>query len=76
VHWLRGGGGLIFMRWTHIDLGAQGINGIQRPKLFFQITRSKAVDEYYNSYRKKISPIPTLKYTNDPRRVNISSTYP
>ena len=28
--------GLIFMRWTHIDLGAQNLNGIQRPKLFFQ----------------------------------------
>jgi hypothetical protein len=28
--------GLIFMRWNHIDLGAQGLNGIQRPKLFFQ----------------------------------------
>jgi hypothetical protein len=39
----RGGGsptkrkGLSFMRWTHIDLGAQDLNGIQRPKLFFQI---------------------------------------
>ena len=28
--------GLIFMRWTHIDLGAQDFNGIQRPKSFFQ----------------------------------------
>jgi hypothetical protein len=28
--------GLIFMRWTHIDLGAQDLNGIQRPKLKFQ----------------------------------------
>jgi hypothetical protein len=28
--------GLIFMRWTHIDLGAQDLNGIQRPKSFFQ----------------------------------------
>jgi hypothetical protein len=24
--------GLIFIRWTHIDLGAQDFNGIQRPK--------------------------------------------
>ena len=42
--------GLIFMRWTHIDLGAQGLNGIQRPKLFFKIAGSKVLDEYYNSY--------------------------
>ena len=28
--------GLSFMRWTHIDLGAQDLNGIQRPKSFFQ----------------------------------------
>jgi hypothetical protein len=32
----RNRSGLIFMRWTHIDLGAQDLNGIQRPKLFFQ----------------------------------------
>jgi hypothetical protein len=28
--------GLSFMRWTHIDLGAQDLNGIQRPKSFFK----------------------------------------
>jgi hypothetical protein len=28
--------GLNFMRWTHIDLGAQDLNGIQRPKLFLK----------------------------------------
>ena len=25
---------LDFMRWPHIDLGAQDLNGIQRPKYF------------------------------------------
>jgi hypothetical protein len=32
----RNRSGLIFMRWTHIDLGAQDLNGIQRPKLKFR----------------------------------------
>jgi hypothetical protein len=27
---------LDFMRWPHIDLGAQDLNGIQRPKSFKQ----------------------------------------
>jgi hypothetical protein len=45
--------GLIFMRWTHIDLGAQDLNGIQRPKSFFKIATSKVIDEYYNSYLKR-----------------------
>jgi hypothetical protein len=40
--------GLVFMRWTHIDLGEQDLNGIQRPKLFFKIAKSKVLDEYYN----------------------------
>jgi hypothetical protein len=43
---------LIFMRWTHIDLGAQDLNGIQRPKKV-QKNRSKVLDEYYNSYLRK-----------------------
>ena len=45
--------GLIFIRWTHIDLGAQDLNGIQRPQLFFKIAGSKVLDKYYNSYLKK-----------------------
>ena len=45
--------GLIFMRWTHIDLGAQDLNGIQRPKLIFKIVKNKVLDEYYNSYLRK-----------------------
>jgi hypothetical protein len=45
--------GLIFMRWTHIDLGAQDLNGIQRPQLFFKIAGSKVLDKYYSSYLRK-----------------------
>jgi hypothetical protein len=41
------------MRWTHIDLGAQDPNGIQRPKLFFKIAGSKVLDEYYHPYLRK-----------------------
>jgi hypothetical protein len=41
------------MRWTHIDLGAQDLNGIQRPKLFFEIVGNKVFDKYYNPYLRK-----------------------
>jgi hypothetical protein len=41
---------LDFMRWPQIDLGAQDINGIQRPKSFQKIAGSKVLDEYYNTY--------------------------
>jgi hypothetical protein len=45
---------LDFMRWPHIDLGAQDLNDIQRPKSFQQIAGSKKVlDEYYSTYRRK-----------------------
>jgi hypothetical protein len=44
---------LDFMRWPHIDLGAQDLNDIQRPKSFQQIAGSKVLDEYYNTYRRK-----------------------
>ena len=34
---------------------------------FNKIAGSKVLDEYYNTYlSKKVSPIPTLKYTTDP----------
>jgi hypothetical protein len=37
---------LDFMRWPHIDLGAQDLSGIQRPKYFFQkIAGSAVLDE-------------------------------
>jgi hypothetical protein len=42
-----------FMRWPHIGLGAQDLNGIQRPKYFAKIAGSKVLDEYYNFYLRK-----------------------
>jgi hypothetical protein len=36
------------MRWAHIDLGAQDLNDIQRPKELKQIGSSKVLDEYYS----------------------------
>jgi hypothetical protein len=50
---------LDFMRWPQIDLGAQNLNGSQRPKSF----QEKRVLQHLP---KKVSPIPTLKYTTDP----------
>jgi hypothetical protein len=41
------------MRWPQIDLGAQDLNDIQRPKLLKKIAGSKVLDEYYNSYLRK-----------------------
>jgi hypothetical protein len=44
---------LDFMRWPHIDLGAQNLNDIQRPKYFSKIAGSKVLDDYYNTYLRK-----------------------
>ena len=44
---------LDFMRWSQIDLGAQDLNDIQRPKSFQKIAGSKVLDEYYNTYLRK-----------------------
>jgi hypothetical protein len=44
---------LDFMRWPHIDLGAQDLNGIQPPKSFQKVAGSKVLDEYYNTYLRK-----------------------
>jgi hypothetical protein len=41
---------LDFMRWSQIDLGAQDLNDIQRPKSFQKVAGSKVLDEYYNTY--------------------------
>jgi hypothetical protein len=41
------------MRWPQIDLGAQDLNGIQRPKSFQKIVGSKVLDDYYNTYLRK-----------------------
>jgi hypothetical protein len=41
------------MRWPQIDLGAQDLNNIQRPKPFKKVAGSKVLDEYYNSYLGK-----------------------
>jgi hypothetical protein len=51
------------MRWPHIDLGAQNLNGFNGQNHFKKIAGSKVLDEYYNFY---LSPIPALKYTTDP----------
>jgi hypothetical protein len=42
-----------FMRWPHIGLGAQDLNGIQRPKYSKKIAGSKVPDKYYNTYLKR-----------------------
>jgi hypothetical protein len=44
---------LDFMRWPHIGLGAQDLNGIQRPKSFKKIAGSKVLEEYYNTHLRK-----------------------
>jgi hypothetical protein len=44
---------LDFMRWPQIDLGAQDLNDIQRPKSFQKIAGSKVLGEYYNTYLRK-----------------------
>jgi hypothetical protein len=45
--------GLDFMKWPHIDLGAQDLNGFNGQNSFQIITGSKVLNEYYNSYRRK-----------------------
>jgi hypothetical protein len=42
-----------FCEVASIDLGAQDLNDIQRPKSFKTIAGSKVLDEYYNSYLRK-----------------------
>jgi hypothetical protein len=44
---------LDFMSWHQIDLGAQDLNGIQRPQSFQKVAGSKVLDEYYNFYLRK-----------------------
>jgi hypothetical protein len=41
------------MKWPQIGLGAQDLNGIQRPKYFSKIAGSKVLDKYYNTYLRK-----------------------
>jgi hypothetical protein len=36
---------LVFMKWPHIDLGAQDLNNIQRPKSFQKLAGSKVLDD-------------------------------
>jgi hypothetical protein len=38
------------MRWPQIDLGAQDLNGIQRPKSVQKVAGSKVLDKYYNTH--------------------------
>jgi hypothetical protein len=50
---------LDFMRWPQIDLGAQDLNDIQRPKSFQQIAGSKVLGEYYyNTYLRRLVLFP------------------
>jgi hypothetical protein len=49
---------LDFTRWPQIDLGAQDLNDIQRPKSFKKIAGSKVLDEYYNTYLRKEVQVP------------------
>jgi hypothetical protein len=44
---------LDFMRWPHIGLGAQDLNGFNGQNTFQKIAGSKVLDEYYNTYRIK-----------------------
>jgi hypothetical protein len=41
------------MRWPHIYLGAQNLNGFNGQNTFQKIAGSKFIDEYYNTYPKK-----------------------
>jgi hypothetical protein len=41
------------MRWPQIDLVAQDLNDIQRPKSFQKIAGREVLDEYYNSHLRK-----------------------
>jgi hypothetical protein len=44
---------LDFMRWPHIDLGAQNLNGFNGQNHFKKIAGSQVLDEYYNTYLRK-----------------------
>ena len=44
---------LDFMRWPHIGLGAQDLNGFNGRNHFQKIAESEVRDEYYNSYLRK-----------------------
>jgi hypothetical protein len=44
---------LDFMRWSHIDLGAQNLKGFNGQNTFKNIAGSKVLDEYYNTYLRK-----------------------
>ena len=54
------------MRWPHIGLGAQDLNDIQRPKSFQEKWLEVKFLTSTTNLPKKVSPIPTLKYTTDP----------
>jgi hypothetical protein len=54
------------MRLPQIDLGAQNLNGFNGQNIFQQIAGSKVLDGVLQLLPKKVSPIPTLKYTTDP----------
>jgi hypothetical protein len=49
---------LDFMRWPHIDLGAQNLNGFNGQNVFQKLAGSKVRDEYYNPYRRKTVQFP------------------
>jgi hypothetical protein len=41
------------MRWPHIDLGAQNLNGSNGQNTFHKIAGSEVLDAYYNTYLRK-----------------------
>jgi hypothetical protein len=41
------------MRWPHIGLGAQDLNGFNGQNHFKKVAGSKVLDEYYNTYLRK-----------------------
>jgi hypothetical protein len=59
---------VVFVLWDDLKLtsGLRTPTAFNGQNYFFEIGKSKDLDEYYNSHLKKISPIPTLKYTTDP----------
>jgi hypothetical protein len=41
------------MKWPHISLRAQNLNGFNGQNIFKKVAGSKVLDEYYSSYPKR-----------------------
>jgi hypothetical protein len=61
---------VIFVLWDDLKLtsGLRNPTAFNGRNYFKKTARSNVLDDYYNSYLKKVSPILTLKYryTTDP----------